>query len=220
VPLIRLRWSWSCSPLRGLGTALLALAWAMGASAQADTKGIYTCIDSKGRRITSDRPIPECLDREQHQMGNSGVVRRVVPPSYTAEERARLDAQRKQEAEQRARVAEEQRRDRALLARYPNQALHEKARADALNQIDDVVAAVKKLDLVLLQQRQKIDNEMEFYQRDPTKAPAALRRQYEEYQQQVQAQQRFLDEQEQQKQRVNARFDEELVKLRQLWAVR
>lgn len=208
---------------RCLGTGLLALAalWA-GAAAAAEPagKGIYVCVDSKGRRLTSDRPIVECLDREQQQLGSTGVVKRVLPPSYTAEERSRLDAQRKIEEDQRARVAEEKRRDRALLIRYPTQASHDKERAEALGQIDEVIGAVNKREQSLLEQRKGIDAEMEFYQRDPNKAPPWLRRKVEDNAQQIQVQKRFLDEQAQEKRRINARFDEELVKLRQLWSGR
>jgi len=196
----------------------VALGWSAGAFAQTNAQGIYTCIDSNGRRITSDRPIPECLDREQRQLSGSGLVRRVLPPSYTADERAQLDAQRRQEEEQRARVAEEKRRDRALLIRYPTQASHDKERAEALDQIDEVVNAVNKRERALEQQRKEIDTEMEFYQRDPDKAPTWLRRKLEDNQQQVLVQKRFLEEQALEKKRINARFDEELVKLRQLWA--
>jgi len=203
-----------------LCAALIALGWAVDASAQTPTQGIYTCIDSKGRRITSDRPIPECLDREQRQLGSTGVVRRVIPPSYTADERARMDAQRKEEEEQRARLAEEKRRDRALLIRYPTQASHDKERSEALGQIDEVIGAVNKREQALEQQRKDIDTEMEFYQRDPSKAPTWLRRKLEDNQQQVLVQKRFLDEQAQEKKRINARFDEELAKLRQLWSGR
>lgn len=198
--------------------ALVALGGSVSASAQANTQGIYTCIDSKGRRITSDRPIPECLDREQRQLSGSGLVRRVLPPSYTAEERAQLDAQRRLEEEQRARVAEEKRRDRALMIRYPTQASHDKERAEALGQIDEVVYAVNKRERALEQQRKEIDTELEFYQRDPDKAPSWLRRKLEDNQQQVLVQKRFLEEQALEKKRINARFDEELAKLRQLWA--
>ena len=42
---------------------------------------IYSCVDGKGRRITSDRPIPECLDREQKELNPSGTVRRSVGPN-------------------------------------------------------------------------------------------------------------------------------------------
>lgn len=212
------RWSLSSTPLGVLCAALVALGGSVGASAQSNTQGIYTCIDSQGRRITSDRPIAECLDREQRQLSGSGLVRRVLPPSYTAEERAQLDAQRRLEEEQRARVAEEKRRDRALMIRYPTQASHDKERAEALGQIDEVVNAVNKRERELERQRKEIDTEMEFYQRDPDKAPSWLRRKLEDNQQQTLVQKRFLEEQALEKKRINARFDEELVKLRQLWA--
>lgn len=181
------------------------------------SSGIYTCIDSKGRRLTSDRPIPECLDREQRELGRTGVTKRVVPPSYTAEERARLDEQRKTEELQRARIAEERRRDRALLVRYPNQAVHDKERAEALAQIDEVVDAVNKRQEALARQRKEIDTELEFYQNDPKKAPSWLQRKVEDNAQQTEVQRRFLTDQAQEKQRINARFDEELAKLKMLW---
>jgi hypothetical protein len=195
----------------------LALAGCSSAWAQAKSASIYTCIDSNGRRITSDRPILECLDREQQELSSTGLVRRVLPPSYTAEERAQQEAQRKKVDEQRARLAEEKRRDRALLTRYPNQAAHDKERAEALAQIDEVVGAVSKRELALAKQRKEIDTEMEFYQRDPSKAPKWLRSKLEDNQQQVAAQKLFLEQQALEKQRINTRFDLELEKLRQLW---
>lgn len=215
LPLFRLPARAALRPLTvALGLCLLAGT----AAAQNNTGGIYSCTDSKGRRLTSDRPIPECLDREQRELGKTGIVKRVVPPSYTAEERARLDAQRKAEELQLARVAEEKRRDRALLVRYPNQAMHDKERTDALLQIDEVVGAVNKRQEALARQRKEIDVELEFYQGDVNKAPSWLKRKLEDNEQQVQIQKRFLAEQAQEKQRINGRFDEELAKLKQLWA--
>ncbi|MDP2440177.1 DUF4124 domain-containing protein [Rhodoferax sp.] len=195
------------------GVVLLAVSTV----ALAQGKGIYTCVDSHGRRITSDRPITECLDREQHELTSSGTLKRVVPPSYTADERARIDAQKKAEEALQARLAEEKRRDRALLIRYPNQAVHDRERTEALAQIDEVISAVNKRAQTLLNQRKEISAELEFYQNDVSKAPLWLRRKLEDNEQQVVVQQRFVVEQTQEKRRVNARFDEELVKLRQLW---
>ena len=206
--------------LRPLTVALGLCLLAGTVLAQNSGSGIYSCTDSKGRRLTSDRPIPECLDREQRELGKSGVVKRVVPPSYTAEERAKIEEQRKAEELQRARVAEEKRRDRALLVRYPNQAMHDKERAEALKQIDEVIEAVKKRVTELGRQRQEIDQELEFYQGDPKKAPPWLQRKLEDNAQQVQVQNRFLSDQNLEKQRINARFDEELAKLRTLWVKR
>lgn len=211
-----------CLPMRA---ALRPLTVALGLCLLAGTvlaqnsgSGIYSCTDSKGRRLTSDRPIPECLDREQRELGKTGIVKRVVPPSYTAEERAKIEEQRKAEELQRARVAEEKRRDKALLVRYPNQAMHDKERADALLQIDEVVVAVNKRQEALARQRKEIDVELEFYQGDVNKAPSWLKRKLEDNEQQVQIQKRFLADQAQEKQRINGRFDEELAKLKQLWA--
>ena len=196
--------------------AMLVCAFAGSALAQTG-QGIYTCVDSKGRRITSDRPIMECLDREQRELGKTGVTKRVLPPSYTADERPKLDAQRKAEEEVQARIAEEKRRDRALLIRYPNQGVHDKERAEAVVQIDEVVNAVKRREASLVKQRKEIDTELEFYQGDITKAPSWLKRKLEDNESQALVQKRFLDEQSLEKQRINARFDEELAKLRQLW---
>ncbi|MDO9436538.1 DUF4124 domain-containing protein [Hydrogenophaga sp.] len=186
--------------------------WSTAAVAQ-----IYSCVDAKGRRLTSDRPIADCLDREQHQLGKSGTVVKTLPPSYTADERARLDAQRKQEAELQARVQEERRRDRALMIRYPNQGVHDKERAEALGQIDEVIGAVHKREVALVNQRKEIDTEMEFYKGNVAAAPNWLKRKVEDNEKQMLVQKRFLEEQAQEKQRINTRFDEELVKLKHLW---
>lgn len=205
---------------RRLGLAVaaaLCLAYPLGAAGQS-SQSIYTCTDSKGRRITSDRPIVDCLDREQQRLGRTGTVREVIPPSYTREEREKLEAKRRAEQEEQARIQEERRRDRALLIRYPNQAVHDKERQDALAQIDDVIAAVHKREAALVEQRKGIAQELEFYQGDLSKAPPWLRRKVDDNEKQMEVQKRFLADQTQEKQRVNARFDEELLKLKQLWA--
>ncbi|MEO7640481.1 MAG: DUF4124 domain-containing protein, partial [Ramlibacter sp.] len=97
-------------------------------SAQAVGQGIYTCVDSKGRRLTSDRPILECIDREQKELSSGGITKRRIGPSLTADEQAVEDEKaRKIQAEQ-FRISEEKRRDRALLSRYANQAVHDRER--------------------------------------------------------------------------------------------
>lgn len=179
--------------------------------------GIYTCVDASGRRITSDRPIPQCLDREQHELTGSGTIKRVIPPSYTAEERARIEAERRREAQAQARIADEKRRDKALLLRYPNQAVHDKERAEVLAQIDEVVLAVNRRVETLRGQRSDIDSELEFYKKDPAQVPAWLKRKLEDNEKEMETQQRFLQAQAEEKVRVSGRFDDELTRLRRLW---
>lgn len=200
-----------------VGAVWVALAACLGNAVQA--QGIYSCVDGKGRKITADRPIAECVDRSQREINPSGTVKRVVGPSLTAQERAALEEKDKLAAEARAREAEEKRRDRALLLRYPSRAVHDKERTEALEQIDVVIKAASKRTVELATQRKAIDADLEFYKADPAKAPPSLKRRLEENDSSVAVQKRFITEQDAEKKRVNLRFDEELVKLSPLWAM-
>lgn len=197
-------------------TALAVLLGAAAASVSA--QGIFTCLDKNGRRLTSDRPIAECADREQKELNPSGTVKRNVGPSLTAQERAALEDQQRKEAEERARQAEERRRDRALLSRYRDRAAHDKERADALKQVDEVIATAKRRVTDLQGDRKKLDIEMEFYAADPNKAPVALKRKIADTDTAIETQKRFMVDQEAGKSRINARFDEELARLKVLWS--
>ena len=202
-----------------VGGVLLAtlgadLAWAQ---APGTSGGIYTCVDRNGRRLTADRPIAECLDREQRELGPSGIVRRQIGPSLTEQERAAQEAQRRKEAEARARELEERRRERVLTARYPDKATHDVERAAAIQMVDDVTATAEKRLVELAQQRKAFDVEMEFYKKDPSKAPMSLRRKIAENEESIAEQQRFIAGQDQEKRRVHQRFDVELAQLRRLW---
>lgn len=199
-----------------LAWGMLGMAGAVWAQT-APVQGIYTCVDALGRKLTSDRPIPECNDREQKLLNPSGTVKQKIGPSLTAAERAQQEAKEKQELEERNRISEERRRDKALLARYPNRAVHDRERTEALGQITAVTKAASTRLVELGAQRRKLDDEMEFYRKDPKKAPEYLRRQVEENSQSVAVQKRFIADQEDEARRVNGRFDDELVRLRQLW---
>ncbi len=190
----------------------VAAAWAQSAG------GIYTCVDSKGRRLTSDRPILDCIDREQKELSSSGTVRRTLGPNMTAAERAVAEEQERKAAEERQRAAEERRRERALLQRYPNLPAHDLERSKALAAVGEVVRAAQLRTQDLQEQRKKLLTETEFYAKDPSKMPAKLRRELDENQKNIEAQQRFMANQEDEKKRVNARFDEELKRLKVLWA--
>ncbi len=200
---------------------LFTAAWVAvtGLAGNAAAQSIYTCVDAKGRTLTADRPIVECLDRSQQELTRTGTVKRVIGPSLTADERAVQEAREKQAAEMRAREAEEKRRDRALLVRYPSRAVHDQERATALAQIDEVIKASSKRTLELAEQRKSIDSEFEFYVKDPSRAPVSLKRRLEDNESSVAVQKRFIADQEQEKKRVSARFDEELVKLKELWTL-
>lgn len=202
-----------------LGSAVAALAFAGAACAQGSViAGVYTCVDAKGRKLTSDRPILECIDREQKVLNPSGTVKAKVGPSLTAQERAEAEQKAKREAEEQSKLADEKRRDRALLSRYPNKSTHDKERLEAIAGVETVIKAAKARIEELASQQARLDQEMEFYKKDPSKAPLYLRRQVDETQQSQAVQKRFITEQEAEIRRIHARFDDELTRLRPLWA--
>ncbi|GAA4424963.1 hypothetical protein GCM10023090_19190 [Acidovorax lacteus] len=202
---------------RIIGAAVWATLVVAEVWAQPSSSGIFTCVDRNGRRITADRPIPECADREQKELSPSGTVRRQIGPTLTEVERAELEQQRRREAEERNRQLEERRRERALLARYPDKAAHDAERAAALSQIDDLMTIAHKRIGELQAIRKGYDTEMEFYKKDPTKAPVVLRRRIAENEEDIAERQRYLVTQEQEKRRVHQRFDAELATLQRLW---
>lgn len=197
--------------------SLAVLAGCVCSVAAAQPAGIYSCIDGKGRRITADRPIAECMDRTQKQLSGSGLVKREIAPVLTTDERAALERKEKAAAEQRAREAEEKNRDLALLTRYPNRAAHDTERAAALVQVEEAIKASAKRAQELVEQRKAISADLEFYKATPGRAPASLKRRLDENDSSAAAQKRLVAEQEVERKRVNLRFDEELAKLRPLW---
>lgn len=201
----------------GVVAAVLALLVEL-APGTAVAQGIYTCVDAKGRKITADRPIAECNDRSQLEVSPTGVVRRVIPAAMTAQERAALEEKEKQEAEVRLNQLDEKRRDRALLTRYPNRTVHDKERALALEQVNEVIRVGTKRVQELAEQRKAIGVDMEFYKKDPSKAPPALKRRVDENDNNMAIQIRFISDQDVEIRRVNQRFDDELTKLKPLWA--
>ena len=192
-----------------VGLGLLGIA---GASSAA----IYSCVDSAGRRLTSDRPIAECLTREQRLLNTDGSIRQVVPPTMTVDEMAEAEAKKRQAEADRAAQQDAMRRDRNLLMRFPNQEAHNKARENAL---DDVRKGVKFSEdrlADLERERKPLLNESEFYK--GKKLPADLRRKLDANDAAAAAQRSLAQNQKDEINRINALYDVELDRLKKLWA--
>lgn len=208
-----------CTWLRAAGGVALA---SFGITLLAQTGAspapqIYTCTDASGRKLTSDRPIAACLDREQTILNPSGTVKARVGPVLSPYEQGQSEARIRAEQKERAKKEEEKRMMRALLIRYPNAAAHQKDREEAVAQIMAVRQVALARQKELLAERAKLTDEMAFYAKDPSKAPAKLQRQLAAVTQTLAEQDRFLAEKDKEIQAVNARFDEERQRLEPLW---
>lgn len=195
---------------------LLGIALAQGALAQG--RGAYTCVDDQGRRLFSDRPIPECLDREQRLIGPSGVERKRIGPVLTERERAEAAAREKSQREERQRLLEQQRMDRALLQRYANKAAHDAERGTHLQQLDERQNLARARLQELEQVRLQIMKDIAAYQSRGEKPPARLSSSLEDAEESIRAQKRTIEANEVTRSRTMLRFDDELQRLQKLWA--
>ncbi|PRC91564.1 DUF4124 domain-containing protein [Solimicrobium silvestre] len=112
------------------------------ASAHAD---IYSCKDSAGHMITSDRPIPECANRSTQIYGNNGSLKQEFAAELTPEQKRAAELkeqQRVKEAQQQEQLKKEQ---RYLIAHYPNEQSVEIARHQAVDVLEAKIKVEKHL---------------------------------------------------------------------------
>lgn len=202
--------------MRHAAWLVAALLPAQVAAQAAPGPGIYTCIDNNGRRLTADRPIAECRHKEQQILNRDGSVRGILPPTLTAEERAEKEARDRAAAEARAAAADAVRRDRNLMARYPSEEAHDRAREAAL---DNVRLAIRNSELRLREleaARKPLLDEAEFYAGKAL--PPKLRTALDANDAAVEAQRTASATQGAELDRINRIYDVELERLRRLWA--
>jgi hypothetical protein len=182
----------------------------------AASAGIYVCVDAQGHRLTSDRPIPECLDREQRVLNKDGSQRTVVGPRITAREKAERDEALHQQALVEQARKDAVRRDRNLMGRYPTEATLNKGRQAALDDVRKAMASSQKRIADLKAERKGLDADAEFYKGKPL--PFKLRASIDGNQASQQAQQDIVENYKAEAVRINGLFDVELARLRKLWA--
>ena len=188
-----------------------AAAWGQGTGAAL----IYSCIDASGKKLTSDRPIAECNAREQRVLNADGSVKRVVPPTMTAEERSDAEARDREAETRRVEQRDAIKRDRNLLVRFPNEAAHRKQRELAL---DDVRKSLRQSEARLVElakERKPLTDEAEFYvgKQLPLKVKLGL----DANDASVEAQKSLMQNQRIEILRIDKLYDAELERLRKLW---
>jgi hypothetical protein len=198
------------------GYLLICCAAPSAAQTAKPPEGIYTCIDDKGRKLTADRPIPECVGKEQRVLNKDGSLKSVQPPTLTAEERAEREARERKAAEARAAQADAVRRDRNLMARYPSEDSHNRAREAALDTVRLAIRASDQRLRELTTERKPLADETEFYK--GRALPLKLRQQLDANDAATDAQRSAMLNQEAELVRINRLYDAELERLRRLWS--
>jgi len=197
--------------LLGAGVGAPALAQQQVAPAQ-----IFTCTNAAGKKLTSDRPIPECNDREQRVLNADGSVKRIQGPVLTADERSESEIREREAAADRARKLEAIRRDRNLLARFPNEAAHRKARIAALDDVNNALRISEARLAALARDRKPLTDDAEFYIGKPL--PGKLKAQLDANDASVEAQRSLVQNQKLEVIRIDQLYDAELERLKRLWS--
>lgn len=175
---------------------------------------LYVCTDARGRTITGDRPPPECADRQVRELRSDGSVRRTIEPPMTAEQKAAREAEAKRQREEADKQRAQMRRDLALLETYASEAEIEDTRNRALGSRQQIIDRALKRIEDHQRERKKLDNEAEFFAK--REMPDKLKRAFEANATLTRSEQRIVEDVRADMERVNARFDAELARWRQL----
>jgi hypothetical protein len=195
---------------------LLCLTAPLAGEAWAAEGSIYSCTDASGKKLTSDRPIAECANRDQKLHNADGSLRKIVPPTPTPDERAEAEAAERRVATERAAQQEAVRRDRNLVQRFPNEAAHRRAREVALDDVRKAVRTSEDRLKALAGERKPLLDDAEFYA--GRALPAKLKQALDANDASVEAQRALVQNQQVEMARINAAFDIELDRLKRLWA--
>ena len=196
----------------------LALAGAPAFAQQKASRPSFTCVVN-GKKIVSDRLIPECNNLEQRELNSDGSLKRVVKPPMTPDEREEAE---KKELEDKAKIAafnDAVRRDRNLMQRYPDESSHDKAREKALDEFRVSEKNSSARITALLDERKKLDEEKQFYVNDKVKKPlpTMLKQKIDANDAALEAQRSIALNAQTELGRINHNFDLERERLRKLW---
>jgi hypothetical protein len=194
---------------------VLPLLLVAGVAHAAGTGPIYTCVDANGKKLTSDRPIAECVAREQRVLNRDGSLRRVLPPNLTADERAVIEARERDEAAERMAQQEATRRDRELLRRYPNEATHRRARETALEPVRRSLHSSQARLEDLAKERKPLMDETEFYV--GKRLPGKLKQAIDANDAAAEATRALIADRQAELVRLDDFYDDELRRLKALW---
>ena len=211
------RGSQVCATL--LATLLLACALLPAAAQDRAARSSYSCVIN-GKKLVSDRVIPECSNVEQRELNADGSLKRIVAPTPTDDERAEIE---RKERERKAEIVGKNdaiRRDRNLMQRYPNEAAHEDARKKALAAIRVSVKLSQERIAALLLEKKKLDEDKEFYVNDHVNKPlpSMLKQRVDANDALLKAQRNLVQTQEDDIIRITNTYNNELARLRKLWA--
>jgi flagellar biosynthesis GTPase FlhF len=182
----------------------------------------YRCVTKAGRKYYGSTVPPQCTGELVEALSAQGMVLFRIEPPLTPEQRAAKEAEAQkaaaaEEAKREAqRAAEVQaRRDRALLQTYSDEEDIERVRKRALASSREAAAQVEARIAQLKQRQEQLAREAKKY-KDPAEAPEKFQQDVKAVAYDLSLQEQQLESREREAAEINARYDEEKRKYREL----
>ncbi len=216
-------------------TFRLFLVTALCAACGAAWPQTYRCTGKDGKKYYGSTVPTPCLGQPVEMLSNQGTVIRRLDPQATEAERAAKAAEAAKKREEDAANREVDRRNRALLATYMSEKDIEEARARALAENSEAIKQIHARIAEINKRQAGFQKEMEFYSDAPkaadkngkgkpeakvkanaTKPPAKLTDDIHNAQVDLQAQQNLLAAKQKEVDAINAKYDEDKKRYREL----
>lgn len=195
--------------IAALGAAALL---AGAAAAQGLT---YRCTAKDGKKYYSSTVPRQCIGRPVEQLNAQGMVVRRIDPEADEKARAEKEATLEKKREEEAAHREVERRNRALLATYTSERDIEDARSRALADNEKALREVHSRIEAIRKRRAGYDKELEFY-KGGNKPPAKLSEDIQNADIELKANEELLAVKKKEVEHINARYDEDKKRYRQL----
>ena len=182
----------------------------------------YRCVTKAGRKYYGSTVPPQCTGELVEALSSQGTVLFRIEPPLTPEQRAAKEAQAQkaaaaEEAKHEARRAAEvqARRDRALLQTYSDEEDIERVRMRALASNREAAAQVETRIAQLKQRQEQLAVQAAKYE-DANEVPEKLQQDVKAVAYDLSLQQQLIESRKREAAEINARYDEEKRKYREL----
>ena len=175
----------------------------------------YRCVSKDGKTYYSSTLPQQCIGQPVEQLSTSGMIVRRLSAEGDDKERLAKEAEAKKKREDEAASREAARRNSALLATYTSEQDIDEARSRALV---DNEKAIKEIELrieSIKKRHASFDKELEYYKGN-NKPPARLQEDIRDAETDLQAQEDLLAARKKDADRINARYDEDKKRYREL----
>jgi hypothetical protein len=175
----------------------------------------YRCVGKDGKKYYGSTVPPACFGQPVEQLNTSGMVVKRINPEGDEKEREAKEAEVKKKREGEAAAREAARRNSALLATYTSEQDIDEARSRALADNEKAVKDVELRIDAIKKRQASYDKELEFY-KDNNKPPARLQDDIRDAEIDLQAQENLLVAKKKDADNINAKYNDDKKRYREL----